>query len=223
MQDRFQVYSPAQESILATNKMIKNTYLLLSATVLFSAFAAVVSMRMQLNISMLGVFLGYCGLLFLLQSTASSAFGILSTFAFTGFLGLTLGPILNSYIQNFSNGSEIIAASLGSTGIIFFALSGYALSTKKDFSYLTGFLFIGMSVIIIASIASIFFAIPALYLAISAASVMLMSGYILYETSAMINGGQNNYILATISIYLSLFNIFVNLLRIFGAVSGRRD
>jgi len=223
MQDRFQVYSPAQESILATNKMIKNTYLLLSATVLFSAFAAVVSMRMQLNISMLGVFLGYFGLLFLVQRTASSAFGILSTFAFTGFLGLTLGPILNSYIQNFSNGSEIIAASLGSTGIIFFALSGYALSTKKDFSYLTGFLFIGMSVIIIASIASIFFAIPALYLAISAASVMLMSGYILYETSAMINGGQNNYILATISIYLSLFNIFVNLLRIFGAVSGRRD
>ena len=223
MQERYQVYSPAQESILATNRVIKNTYILLSATVLFSAFTAVLSMRMQLNLSFLVVLGGYFGLLFLTQKTANSSLGILSTFAFTGFLGLTLGPILNSYIQNFSNGSELIAASLGSTGVVFFALSGYALSTKKDFSYLAGFLFVGLSVMVLASIASIFFAVPGLYLAISAVSVMLMSGYILFETSAMINGGQTNYILATVSLYVSLFNMFLNLLRIFGSISGRRD
>lgn len=223
MHDRYHVYSPAQESIIATNRVIKNTYILLSATVLFSAFTAIVSMRMNINLSIVEVLIGYFGLLFLTQKTANSSFGILSTFGFTGFLGLTLGPILNAYIQNFSNGSELIAASLGSTGVIFFALSGYALSTKKDFNYLAGFLFVGLSVVVLASIASIFFAVPGLYLAISAVSVMLMSGYILFETSAMINGGQNNYILATISIYLSLFNMFVNLLRIFGALSGRRD
>jgi modulator of FtsH protease len=222
MQERYQIYS-TQESVLATNRVIKNTYILLSATILFSAFTALLSMRMQFNFSIFGILAGYFGLMYLTQKTANSAFGILSTFAFTGFMGLTLGPILNAYIQNFSNGSELIAASLGSTGVIFFALSGYALTTKKDFNYLAGFLFIGISVVVLASIASVFFNIPGLYLAVSAASVMLMSGYILYETSAMINGGQTNYILATVDMYVSLFNIFLNLLRIFAALSGRRD
>jgi modulator of FtsH protease len=223
MQDKYQVYSPAQQNALATNKVIKNTYLLLSATVIFSAITALISMQVQLNLSFVAVLAGYIGLLFLTHKTANTAFGIISTFAFTGFMGLTLGPILNHYIHNFNNGPQIVSAALGSTGVIFFALSGYALSTKRDFSYLAGFLFVGISVLVIASLASIFFNVPAVHLAISAVSILLMSGYILYETSELINGGQTNYILATVSLYMNLFNIFVNLLRLFSALSNNRD
>lgn len=215
--------STTAPGVLATNKVIRNTYMLLSMTVLFSALTAYISTSINLVMPFWMILGGYFGLLYLTHATANSAMGLVSVFAFTGFLGLTLGPILNSVIHGYSNGSEIVAASLASTGAIFFALSGYAMTSRKDFSYLGGFLFVGMMVALLASIAGMFFNVPAMELAISAAVVLLMGGYILFETSQLINGGQRNYILATISLYVTLFNLFINLLRIFSAFSGRRD
>lgn len=215
--------SSVAPSILATNKVIKNTYMLLSMTVLFSAFTAYLSTYFQLVLPFWAVIIGYLGLLFLTSATANSAFGLVSVFLFTGFMGLTLGPMLNYYIHGFANGPELVTAALASTGAIFFALSGYAMTTRKDFSYMAGFLFVGLMVAIIASIAGLFFNVPALQLAISAAIVLLMGGYILFQTSLLINGGERNYIMATINLYVTLFNLFVNLLNIFAALAGRRD
>lgn len=223
MPQNFNTVSTTAPGVLATNKVIRNTYLLLSMTVLFSAFTAFISTVFQLPIPPLLTLVGYFGLLFLVYATANSAMGLVSVFLLTGFMGLTLGPILNMYIYGFSNGSELVMGALASTGAIFFALSGYAMTTRKDFSYLAGFLFVGLVVAFLASIAGLFFNIPALQLTVSAAFVLIMSGYILFETSQIINGGQRNYILATVNIYVSLFNIFINLLQIFGALSGRRD
>lgn len=214
----------ASTRVLETNKVIRNTYMLLSLTVLFSALTALISMQMNLMMPIWLVLIGYFGLLYLTSATANSAMGLVSVFAFTGFMGLTLGPILNMTIEGFSNGSELIAASLGATGAIFFALSGYAMTTRKDFSYLAGFLFVAVTVVVLASIVGIFFpSVPALQLTISAAMVLLMGGYILFETSQLVNGGQTNYILATVSLYVTLFNLFVNLLRLLSVFAGRRE
>lgn len=223
MQQNFNSVSSVAPSILATNKVIRNTYLLLSATIMFSALTAFISTQMQIDMPLWMVIGGMFGLLFLTQATANSAMGVVSVFGFTGFMGLTLGPMLNYYIHGFSNGSELVAGALASTGAIFFALSGYAMTTRKDFSYMSGFLFVGLTVAMLAGIANIFFAIPALELAVSGAFVLLCSGYILYETSELVNGGQRNYILATLSLYINLFNIFVSLLRILSVFAGRRD
>lgn len=219
----FNSVSTAAPGVLATNKVIRNTYLLLSLTVLFSAGTAALSMYLNLQMPIWAYIGGSLGLLWMTSATANSALGLFFAFAFTGFMGLTLGPLLNATIQGFSNGSELVAAALASTGAIFFALSGYAMTTRKDFSYMGGFLFVGLSIAILASIAGLFFNVPALQLTISAAIVLIMSGYILFETSQIINGGQRNYILATINLYVTLFNLFVNLLNIFAALSGRRD
>ncbi len=223
MQRNFNTVSSVAPGILATNKVIRNTYILLSMTVLFSALTAFVSTVLHLSMPFWAVLVGYFALLYLTSATANSAMGIVSVFLFTGFMGLTLGPMLNYYIYGFSNGSELVGASLASTGAIFFALSGYAMTTRKDFSYLGGFLFVGMMVALLASIAGLFFPITALELVVSAAIVLLMSGYILFETSQIINGGQRNYIMATVSLYVSLFNMFINLLQILSAFSGRRN
>lgn len=223
MSRNFNTVSTVAPSILATNKVIRNTYLLLSLTVLFSAFTAFISTYFQFVMPFWAVIIGYLGLLFLTSATANSAMGLVSVFLFTGFMGLTLGPMLNFYIKGFSNGSELVTAALASTGAIFFTLSGYAMTTKKDFSYLAGFLFVGLCVAILASIAGIFFNVPALQLTISCAIVLLMSGYILFETSQLINGGERNYIMATVNLYVTLFNLFVNLLNIFAALGGRRN
>jgi modulator of FtsH protease len=222
MQSNYNSVSTAAPSVLATNKVIRNTYMLLSMTVLFSAFTAFISTYLNLQMPFAVIILGYFGLLYLTSATANSAMGIISVFALTGFMGLTLGPILNSVLQTYSNGSELICASLASTGAIFFTLSGYAMTTKKDFSYLAGFLFVGLIVAFLASIASMFFHWPAVDLVVSAAIVLIMSGYILFETSQLINGGERNYIMATVNLYVTLFNLFVNLLRIFSIFAGRR-
>jgi modulator of FtsH protease len=142
-------------------------------------------------------------------------------FALTGFMGMTLGPILNMYLNAFSNGHELIMTSLGGTGVIFLALSAYALTTKKDFSFIAGFLMVGILVAFLAGIGAMIFSIPALSLGVSAMFIMLMSGMILYQTSAIIHGGETNYIMATVSLYISIFNLFTSLLHILGAVSGR--
>lgn len=212
------------ESLLATHKVLRNTYLLLGLTLLFSAMTA--GYALVTNARPLGfiiTIIGVYGLMFLTQALRNSAWGLASVFAFTGFLGYTLGPLLNLYIHTYSNGSSIIMTSLGATGIIFFALSGYVMMTRKDFSYLAGFLFVGVMLALLAMVASIFFPIPALQLGISAAFVLISSGMILFQTSLIINGGERNYIMATISLYVALYNLFVSLLQLLSAFAGNRD
>lgn len=211
----------SQTAVLETNKVLKNTYALLSITLLFSALTAFISMQIEMPGFMpLVASFGALGLIWLvLPRTANSAAGIVVVFAITGLLGLGLGPILNTYLQ-LGNGSQLIMTSLGGTGVIFFALSGYALVSRRDFSFMGGMLFAGMVLVIIAALANIFMEIPALSLAISAIVILIMSGFILYDTSRIINGGETNYIVATVGLYLSLYNIFVNLLALLGVLSG---
>jgi modulator of FtsH protease len=209
--------------VIQTNSVIRNTYILLSMTLLFSAFTAWLAMATNARPMGLLVLPLYIALLFLTQSLRNSTWGIASTFAFTGFMGYTLGPILNFAIDGFSNGTQMVTASLGLTGLIFFALSGYALTTRKDFSYLGGFLFVAATVGMMASIVGLFFPIPLLYLGVSSAFVLIASGMILFETSQIINGGERNYIMATISLYVSIYNLFLSLLQLFMLLAGRRD
>lgn len=209
------------QSVLSTNKLIRNTYTLLSMTLLFSALMAGVSMALQLPPMVYMISFGGSILLLwlVLPRTANSAAGIGVVFAITGLMGLGLGPILNFY-AGLPNGPQIIATAMGGTGAIFLALSGYALTTKRDFSFMGGFLFAGLIVVLIAILANIFLAIPALSLAISTIVVLLMSGFILFDTSRMVNGGIDNYILATVSLYLSIYNLFIHLLSLLGILGG---
>lgn len=213
--------SRPEASILATNKLLRNTYMLLSMTLLFSALTAGVSMALNLpHPGMIITMVGYFGLLFLTTKFSNSAWGLVCVFALTGFMGLTLGPILNMYIENFSNGTELVMTALGGTGAIFLGLSAYALTTRKDFSFMGGFLMVGVLVAFLAGLGAMVFAIPALSLAVSAMFILLMSGMILYQTSDMIHGGETNYILATVSLYVSIYNLFLSLLQILGVFSG---
>lgn len=216
------VLTRRSESVISTNKVLRNTYLLLGLTFLFSAFTAYLAYAtgarpMNPFLMIVGVY----GLMFLTQALRNSAWGLLSTFAFTGFLGYTLGPLLSYYMVGFANGHQLVATALGGTGMIFFALSGYALTTRKDFSFLGGFLFVGTMLVLLAMIASIFFQIPALQLMISAAFILISSGLILFQTSEIIHGGETNYITATVGLYVSIYNLFVSLLNILSAFSGR--
>ena len=211
----------SESAILATNKVIKNTYILLSMTLLFSAFTAYVAMR--LNMPFMGPVVtlgGYFGLLFLTQRLSRSAWGIASVFALTGFMGLTLGPLINAYLQFFSNGGQLVMTAFGGTGVIFLGLSGYALTSRKDFSFMGGFLMVGVLVAFLAGLGAIFFEMPGLSLAVSAMFVLLMSGLILYETSSIIHGGETNYIMATVTLYVSIFNLFTSLLHLLGFANG---
>ncbi len=216
-----QTVARSREAVLATNSLIRNTYILLSLTLLFSAFTAtvaVVSNAPPLNVWI--VLGGYFGLLFLTSYLRNSAWGLLSVFALTGFMGYTLGPILNLYITHFSNGAQLVAYAMGATGVIFIGLSAYALTTRKDFSFMGGFLMAGILVAFIAAIANIFLAIPALALAVSSIFILLMCGLILWQTSAMVHGGETNYIMATITLYVALFNLFTSLLHLLGVFGG---
>ena len=208
-------------SVLATNKVLKNTYLLLSMTLIFSSLAAyfgIVSGASQGG-ALVSSIAAIVVLWFVLPRTANSAAGIPVLFGITGLLGYGLGPMLSYYLA-MSNGPSLVMTALGGTGVIFLGLSGYALTTKKDFSFMAGFLMVGMFVVILASLANIFFAIPALQLAVSAAVIMIMSGFILYETSSIIHGGETNYIMAAASLFLSLLNMFQALLHILGAFNN---
>jgi modulator of FtsH protease len=210
------------ESVLSTNSVIRNTYILLSLSLLFSAATAYLGYAVNFSgFGLGGLLIGTYGLMYLVNVLSNSTWGIAAVFAFTGFMGFTLGPILNAYVSNLSNGSAIIAGALASTAAIFLALSAYAITTKKDFSYLMGFLFVTVCIAILASLASMFFHIPALHLGVSCLFVLISSGYILFETSQIINGGQTNYILATISLYVSIYNLFLSLLQLLAALSGR--
>ena len=216
----YTVARPA-ESTFAVNKVLKNTYMLLSATLFFSALMAAVSVVTQMPPMTHLLSLGGALLLIwlVLPRTANSAAGLGVVFAITGLMGFGLGPILSYYLA-LANGPQIVATAFGGTGVIFLGLSGYALTTRKDFSFMGGFLIAGLLVVLIAALANIFLAMPAVSLAISAVVIMLMSGFILYDTSRMVHGGETNYITMTVSLYLSIYNIFVSLLQILGAFSG---
>ena len=206
-----------QESALATNKVLRNTYLLLSMTLLFSAAMAGVSMALSLPyFGAIITLVGYFGLLFLTYKLKHSAAGIIAVFALTGFMGLTLGPVLTFYLTAIPNGGELVMTALGATGLIFIGLSAYVLTTKKNFSFMGGFLMVGMLGLLAVIVIGLFVNLSAFQMAISAGVVLLMGGFIVYETSAIIHGGQTNYILATVSLYVSLYNIFINLLYLLG-------
>jgi len=201
----------------AVNRLIRNTYLLLSMTLLFSAFTA--GLAMVFNIphpGFLVTLVGMMGLFFLTAKLRNSVWGLAAVFALTGFMGMTLGPIINHYIHAFSNGHQLVMMAFGTTAVMFLGLSGYALTTRKDFSFLSGFLMVGLLVAIFGILAAWLFAVPALQLAISAVVVLLMAGFILYDTSNMVNGYETNYIMATVSLYVNIYNMFVNLLALFG-------
>jgi modulator of FtsH protease len=208
------------ESTLNTNKVLKNTYLLLGMTLLFSALTAGVSMAVELGrgTALILSLVGF-GLLFVVHKTADSRNGLIAIFAFTGVMGASIGPMLSYYLA-MPSGPALVTHALGATALVFFGLSTYALTTRKDFSYLGGFLLVGLLVAIVAMIANIFLSIPALSLTISAAVVMIMSGFILFDTSRIITGGETNYIRATVSLYLNVYNLFIHLLRLLSVLSG---
>jgi modulator of FtsH protease len=209
-----------QTSVLATNKVIRNTYILLSMTLLFSALTAGLSVAFNLpHPGLLITMVGYFGLLFLTAKFRNSSMGLVFVFALTGFMGMTLGPIISAYLS-MPNGDQLVMTALGATGVIFLSLSGYALTSRKDFSFMGAFLMVGILVAFLAGLASVFFTMPALSLAVSAMFVLLMSGLILYETSQLVHGGETNYIMATVSLYVSIYNLFVSLLHLLGAFSG---
>lgn len=213
-----------KESILSTNKVLRNTYLLLSLTLMFSATVAYVAMVMNAPYPGLLLFIvGVFGLSMLTTALRNSPLGLVAIFAFTGFLGYSVGPILNMYLSAYVNGGQLVMTALGSTGIIFLALSGYVLTTRKDFSYLGGFIFAGIMIAFIAGIAGTVFSIPMLSLVVSGAFALLSSGLILYQTSQIINGGETNYIIATITLFMALFNLFISLLNILSAFAGDRN
>lgn len=208
------------ESILASNKVIRNTYLLLSLTLAFAAVAAGVSVALKLpHPGILLTLGGFFGLLFAVHKLKNSGWGILAVFALTGFMGYTLGPIVTRYL-GLPNGGEIVMQAMGGTAAIFVGLSAYALTTKKDFSFMGGFLMVGILLAFLAGLAAIFFEIPALSLTVSAAFVLLMSGLILYETSNIIHGGETNYVLATVTLFVSIFNLFTSLLQLLGFMNS---
>jgi modulator of FtsH protease len=210
----------AESAVLSTNKVIRNTYTLLSMTLLFSAVTAGVSLLLKLpHPGLLLTLAGYFGLLFLTAKYRNSALGLAFVFALTGFMGYTLGPLLSAYLA-LSNGGQVVTMAMGGTGVIFLGLSGYALTTRKDFSFMGGFLMVGILVGFLAGLGAVLFELPGLSLAVSAMFVMLMAGLILYETSNIIHGGETNYVMATVTLYVAIFNLFTSLLHLLGFMSG---
>lgn len=202
-------------------KVLRNTWNLLSMTLLFSAAMAWVAMANNWpHPGIIVTLVGYFGLLFLTMALRNSAWGILSVFALTGFMGMTLGPIINAYLTVFSNGHELVIAAMGATAVAFIGLSGFAMVTKKDFSFLGPFLFVGILVAFMAGLGAIFFQMPALGLAVSAMFALLMCGLILFQTQQIIRGGERNYIMATVTLFVSIYNLFTSLLHLFGFAFG---
>ena len=220
MQEQVQLSSHSKESTLATNKVLRNTYALLSMTLIFSAVMATMAISSNAApVNFIVQLVVLFGTLYALNKLKNSVWSIPLVFFFTGFLGYSTGPIVNVFL-GMANGGDIVATALSMTGITFLGLSAYAVSSRKDFSFMGGFLMIGLILVIVASLANIFFAIPALSLAISAVGVLVFSGFILYDTSRMVNGGETNYVMMTVSLYLNILNLFLMLLHLTGALSG---
>lgn len=211
-------------SVIQSNKILRNTYLLLSLTLIFSAVTAGWSMMIGAPvISPILTLIIYFALLFGVQATRNSPMGLVLTFALTGFLGFTLGPILNFYITAFANGSELIMMALGATGAIFLGLSAIALNPNRDFSRMGSFLGIGALVALVAIVINLFLQMPALYLALSVIIAFISGGFILWQTNQIVRGGETNYIIATVTIYVSILNIFLTILQFLGMFAGNRN
>lgn len=209
-----------RESTLATHKVLRNTYLLLSATLAFSAIVAGVSYA--LNLPYLGpwvTLIGYFALLFAVHKTADSAWGLASVFALTGFMGYTLGPILSFYVRAIPDGHSVVMTAFGITAVTFLALSAYAIRSGRRFSFMGGFLAVGILTAFLLGLVAIFFSMPGLALAVSGVFVLLMAGLILYQTGEIIHGGETNYIHATVTLYVSIYNLFSSLLHLLGVAA----
>jgi len=216
-----QLVAPRTSSV-AVNKVLRNTYMLLSMTLLFCAAVAGASIVFQWpHPGLILTLVGYFGLLILTSMFKNSALGIVFVFALTGFMGLTLGPILSYYLTVLPNGDQIIMTAFGGTGLIFLGLSAYALTTRKNFAFIGGMLFAGILAAFLMSLAAIFFNLPVLSIAVSGMFILLMSGLILYQTSAIIHGGETNYIMATVTLFVSIYNLFLSLIQILGIFGGR--
>lgn len=218
MQDQQTTLQHSGVNEAEVSKLFRNTYALLAMTLAFSAIVAMVSMSLNLpRPNIIIMLVGFYGLLFLTSKFRDSGWGLVLTFVFTGFLGYTTGPILNAYLS-LPNGGSLVAMALGMTAMVFLGLSAYAILTRKDFSFLSGFIMAGFVVLLCAVVASIFLDISGLALAISAGFVLFSSAIILYQTSSIIHGGEDNYIMATITLFVSIYNIFLSLLHILGVV-----
>ena len=205
---------------IARHRVLRNTYALLSMTLLFSAAIAALAVMLQLPPAGLVITLvGYFGLLFLIHKLQHSGWAIPAVFALTGFMGYTLGPVLARHLA-LPGGAQVIALALGATGATFLALSAWVLATRRDFSFMGGFLFAGMVIAVLAGLGAMFLQLPALALAVSAMVALLSAGMILFETSRIVNGGETNYVLATVGLFVSLFNLFTSLLSLFGFGAG---
>ncbi|BDX19961.1 Bax inhibitor-1/YccA family protein [Halopseudomonas aestusnigri] len=219
MQEHNTTLQHAGVSEAEVSKLFRNTYSLLAMTLAFSAVVAFVSMSLNLPYpGIIVTLVGFYGLLFLTTKLRNSGWGLVSTFAFTGFLGYTLGPILNAYLS-LPNGGQLVSMALGMTAVVFFGLSAYAILSRKDFSFLSGFIMAGCIVLMCAVVASFFIQISGLQLAISAGFVLFSSAVILYQTSSIIHGGEDNYIMATITLFVSIYNLFLSLLQLLGIFS----
>ena len=215
------VQTSRAQTALATNSVLRNTYMLLSMTLLFSA--AVAGTAMALNAPHPGIIItlvGYFGLLFAVEKTKDSAMGLVSVFALTGFMGYTIGPIINMYLTQFSNGGEIVMMALGGTGAIFLGMSGYALASGRRFNQWAGMLFVGIMVAFVMGLIAVIFSIPALSMAVSALFVLLMAGLIVYQTGEIVHGGETNYITATVTLFVTIYNLFLSLLQLLGVFAG---
>jgi len=220
MQDRDVTMQQTGVSEAEVSKLFRNTYALLAMTLAFSSIVAMVSMAMNLpRPGLIVMLVGFYGLLFLTSKFRDSVWGLVLTFVFTGFLGYTTGPILTYYLS-MPNGGSLVAMALGMTAMVFFGLSAYAITTRKDFSFLSGFIMAGFVVLLCAIVASLFLNISGLSLAISAGFVLFSSAVILYQTSSIIHGGEDNYIMATITLFVSIYNLFLSLLHLLGAFGG---
>jgi len=218
-----------KEFTVVRNKVLRNTFWMLGLTMIPTVVGAMIGMSTNFTflaqspimgpLVMLAVMLG---LLFAVSATRNSIWGIVLLFGFTFVAGWWLGPMLQ-YALHFKNGAQLVGIAAGGTGVIFFSLAGIATVTRKDFGFLGNFLFVGLVLLILASIANLFFAMPAASLAISAVAVLLFSGFILYDVSRIVNGGEANYVMATLGIYLSIYNLFISLLHLLLAFSGERD
>lgn len=208
-----------QVSVLQTNKVLRNTYILLSATLIFSALMAGIAVWTGMPFLNPWLTLAvYFGLLFATSRTRNSAMGLLFVFALTGFLGLTLGPLLSAYLEWLPNGHEVILTAFGITGVTFLGLSAYAIRSGRDFSFMGGFLVVGILGAFLLGIVAMVFHLPGLSLAVSGMFVLAMAGLILFQTSAIVNGGETSYIMATVTLYVSLYNLFTSLLHLLGVM-----
>ena len=212
--------SVIRESALLANRVLRNTYLLLSATLAFSALMAGIALAFDLPYpGVMLTLLVYFGLLFAVHKTANSALGLLFVFALTGFLGYTLGPIIGLYLKAIPNGHVVVMNAFGITAVTFVGLSAYVVRTGRHFTFMGGFLVVGILTAFLLGLGAIFFHLPALSLAVSGMFVLLMGGLILFETGEIVNGGETNYILATVTLFVSIFNLFTSLLHLLGAAS----